>query len=302
MNIRSILFLALALVVAGGTAFFARSWLLGNRTVVTAPVEAPAPQPAVQVLVAAQNLVAGQFVQARDLKWQRWPEEGLNEEYARKDVRPMEDFVGAVVRSAVVSGQPITDSRVVHPGDRGFLAAVLTPGLRAVSVPVNATTGISGFVFPGDLVDVLLTAKFASEDEEGKRNTRYFSETLLTAVRVLAIDQKIENEKGDVKPVKTVTLEVNAKHAEHIAIGLELGSLTLSLHSLAKDQKDIEPALAQVKLGGLIPHGGGRGRSFTMDNEVFHLLGSRAKGEEKEIVNVLRGSKTDESPIKGSQP
>jgi pilus assembly protein CpaB len=236
------------------------------------------------------------------VKWQPWPKDGLNSEYVVKGGKHSEkDFVGAVVRSAIVAGQPITDHRVVHPGDRGFLAAVLTPGLRAVSVPVNPTTGISGFVFPGDLVDVLLTVKFSSEDDKGKRHTRYLSETLLTGVRVLAIDQRTENADGEVKPVKTVTLEVSPKHAETIAIGLELGSLTLSLHSLAREAATADPKALKVKLAEMVPDGGKRGSSFTLDGQIFHMLAPGGHGG-RDQVSVLRGGEASSSSAKGSRP
>jgi Flp pilus assembly protein CpaB len=70
----------------------------------------------------------------------------------------IESLVGTVVRNAVTAGQPLTQGSIVKPGDRGFLAAALGPGMRAVTVPVSALTGVAGFVFPGDRVDLVLTA------------------------------------------------------------------------------------------------------------------------------------------------
>lgn len=301
MNMRSVALLVVALVVAGFTAFFARSWILAERAAILASVpEQTEELPATQVLIAKEELHAGSFVRPKNLKWQTWPEDGLTEEYVVKGKRTITDFEGAVVRRAISVGQPITDSLVVHPGDRGFLAAVLTPGMRAVSVPVNATSGISGFVFPGDWVDVVLTMRVNVEDNEtGKAGTkaRHFSETLLTNVRVLAIDQKTENQEGQATVAKTATLEVSPKQAEKIALGLELGNLSLSLLSLAREEGDFAllarnamPDQKKDKKDGV--EKAKNERSYTMDREITYpqvLLGSR-----KQEINVLRGGKDAE--------
>ena len=165
---------------------------------------------------------------------------------------------------------------MVHAGDRGFLAAVLEPGSRAVSVPVNAASGIAGFVFPGDQVDVILTMGVRAKDEDGVNQTRFFSRTLLAGIRVLAVDQKIESENGAVEVAKTATLEVTPKQAEKVALALEMGGLSLSLHSLARERAD--NAERQAK------------GSYTLDSEVsFAGLG----GPVKRGVNVIRGDQAE---------
>ncbi len=217
MSARTLLLILLALVTATFTAFYARNWMQAQRAAILASGAQPAAvqaAPAALVLVTNKALPAGSFLKADHLKWQAWPEDGVIDSYAVKGKREEKDFVGAVVRTAIAVGEPLTDARVVHPGDRGFLAAVLEPGKRAVSVPVNATTGISGFVFPGDWVDVILTVRFrVVEDGEAKGEPRYFSETLLTDVRVLGVDQAVENKKGEPAVAKTATLEVDPKQA-----------------------------------------------------------------------------------------
>ncbi len=181
--------------------------------------------------------------------------------------------------------------------DRGFLAAVLNPGMRGVSVPVNATSGIAGFVFPGDWVDIILTIRVNEKSEEsGNNRTRYFSETLLTDVRVLAVDQNIENEKGEVNVAKTATLEVTTKQAEMIAIALEMGSISLSLHSLAREQDRFARMARDI---GADPGETTETRSYTTDYDIYYMLGE-PDGIEKEggrsrkkTVNVLHGEKAD---------
>ncbi|MBC8159446.1 MAG: Flp pilus assembly protein CpaB [Alphaproteobacteria bacterium] len=291
MTLRTVILLVLALVSAVSTAFYARNWLNSERAAMLAnvPAEAVPAAPATLVLVAAENLAAGNFVKAEDLKWQAWPEEGVIDSYSVKGKRDMNDFVGAVVRASVSSGEPLTDARIVHPGDRGFLAAVLEPGKRAVSVPVNATSGIAGFVFPGDWVDVILTVKFRTETEKGKTKERYFSETLLNDIRVLAIDQTLENAEGEVSVAKTATLEVAPKQAEKIAIALEMGVLSLSLHSIAREQDHFSQVARDI---GADPTETAPKKSYTMDNDVYYMRDKMGGGttRKKKQIHVLRGS------------
>ncbi|MBT3360476.1 MAG: Flp pilus assembly protein CpaB [Rhodospirillales bacterium] len=292
MTLRTVLLLVLALVSAASTAFYARNWLNSERAAMMAlvPAESAPVAPANLVLVAAQDLSAGNFVKEDDLKWQAWPEEGVIDSYSVKGEREITDFVGAVVRTGVSGGEPLTDARVVHPGDRGFLAAVLEPGKRAVSVPVNATSGIAGFVFPGDWVDVILTVRFRTETDEGKSQERYFSETLLNDIRVLAIDQAVENADGEVSVAKTATLEVDPKQAEKIAIALEMGALSLSLHSIAREQDRFARVARQI---GADPVEATVKKSFTMDSDVYYMHDTPfggGKTRKKKQINVLRGS------------
>jgi pilus assembly protein CpaB len=297
MTLRSVLLLLLAAAAAGFTALYARGWLEAQRT---AQLEEsvdlmPAGQAfsATLVLVAKETLPAGAFVKAENLRWQAWPEEGVDEAYVVKGKRSPEDFAGAVVRGTIGSGQPITEDRVVHPGDRGFLAAVLEPGKRAVSVPVNATSGISGFVFPGDWVDVILTVRLRGKDEEGEGTTRFFSETLLSDIRVLAIDQTVENVEGEATVAKTATLEVTPKQAEKIALALEMGSLSLSLHSLARDRLLMGGEATDLLASGSDAESR---RSYTLDTDVYYMreaLFGPAAGAPRKQVNVLRGDKAE---------
>jgi pilus assembly protein CpaB len=186
----------------------------------------------------------------------------------------------------VVAGEPITALRVVHPGERGFLAAVLEPGKRAVSVPVDATTGISGFIFPADFVDVILTFRYAVNDSSnGGSHPRHYSETLLRDVRVLAMDQRVENEDGTAKVAKTATLEVTPRQAQAIALGLQLGSISLSLRSLSAEPNKPDGAVASSEETD---------RSYTRDVDVYYMLddsqGTEAPDDETRKVQILRGS------------
>ncbi len=167
MNVRTIALLVAALSTAGGTAFFAKNWIAGQRRAMEAqaPAQSSAAALAVtEVLVAKKDLAAGTFVKPDMLRWQPWPEDGVHKDFLIKGEASEKNFEGAVVRSRLMAGEPITMTRVVQPGEQGFLAAVLEPGKRAVSVPVNASSGVAGLVFPGDLVDVIMTFKTSVKD------------------------------------------------------------------------------------------------------------------------------------------
>ncbi len=253
MNPRTIILLVVALTAAGLTAFFANSWMVAQRAALedhAVPTEAAPAIATVDVLVAKRSLPTGAFIRDGDLTWNAWPEDNIIDDYLVKGKASDADLVGAVTRTRLFAGEPITRSRVVNKGDQGFLAAVLEPDQRAVSIPVDAISGISGFIFPGDFVDVLLTFNQTVSDEASDRSsTRYFSQTLLNRVRILAIDQTVENPDGGAAQVaKTATLEVSPKQAEKIAVALEIGSLSLSLHSIVLEEPKIDTLIRQASL------------------------------------------------------
>ncbi len=284
LNPRTLLLAVAALATAGLTAFLVQGWIANQRALLLAqrPVEAPREQPN-QILVAKQDLPAGTFVKPEHLQWRAWPADGLDASFVRKSEDAMNAFTGAVVRKGIVAGEPITVKRVVKAGERGFLAAVLSPGMRAVSVKVNAASGISGLVFPGDRVDLILSHKIKSQDAK-TRSVRSVSETVLTNVRVLAIGQITDDQKGKPIVAKTATLEVWPKQAEVVAVVIELGKLSLSLRRLAKTDDEIK------RNGKPQPYKNGRAHSYTRDSDVSRLIGA-ANGN-LHTVEVIQGSKS----------
>jgi pilus assembly protein CpaB len=289
INFRTILLLVLALSAAGGAALFARNWMAAQQATAhrhASAAEKPNAVSTTEVLVAAKDLPTGSFLRSEHLTWKTWPQDAISADYIVRGKGTEKDFEGAVARSRVVAGEPITALRVVHPGERGFLAAVLEPGKRAVSVPVDATTGISGFIFPADFVDVILTFRYAVNDSSnGGGHPRHYSETLLRDVRVLAMDQRVENEDGTAKVAKTATLEVTSRQAEAIALGLQLGSVSLSLRSLSAEPDKPDSAVASSEETD---------RSYTRDVDVYYMLddsqGTEAPDDETRKVQILRGS------------
>ena len=200
-----------------------------------------------KVLVARKALPVGTIVDAESLTFQAWPKELVQNAYYTEGApeSDMQKLIGTVVRNPITAGQPLTKGTLVGPDDRGFLAAALGPGMRAVTVPVSATTGVAGFVFPGDRVDMVLTQDVTGG---GDGPPLKVSETIVRNLRVLATDQRFDSKdeegKTIVKPFATVTLEATPRIAEKIAVAQSVGSLSLSLRSIADNTAELERAVA----------------------------------------------------------
>jgi pilus assembly protein CpaB len=250
MDVKKIALLVGALLIAAVTAVMAKNLFTGA----SAPeANAAAVPQGPKILVARKPLSVGTIVDAESFTFQPWPAELMQQAYFAEGAPDADasKLVGMVVRNAITAGQPLTRGTLVGPQDRGFLAAALGPGMRAITVKVNDTTGVAGFVFPGDRVDIVLTQEIeASGSEQPFRS----AETIVRNVRVLAVDQRLESKGDDGKPlVKTfenVTLEVTPVLAEKIAVADKSGDISLSLRSLADTTAELERLVAsgQVKL------------------------------------------------------
>lgn len=229
MNIRSLILVVAALFIAGLTAVLARN-LMSGAGGSGAPGTASAESNSPKILVAATPLPVGHILEAANVRWQKWPKESLDQAYFVEGQATIEKLVGKVVRYTVTPGQPVTQATLVGPGERGFLAAVLSPDMRAITVSISDTSGVAGFVFPGDRVDLVLTHEVERQDMP----TLKISETVLRNVRVLAVDQRTSDAVDEPKVGRTVTLEVTPKLVEKISVMQRLGSLSLSLRPLAQ--------------------------------------------------------------------
>lgn len=245
MDVKKVALLVGALVIAVVTAVMAKNMFAGAgaRQAAAAPVVPVGPK----ILVAKKALPVGTIVDADSLTWQPWPKELVQGAYyteGQPDAN-VQKLLGTVVRYQITAGQPLTRGALVGPEDRGFLAAALGPGMRAVTVPVNAATGVAGFVFPGDHVDLVLTQQVAGG---GDGPPLKVSETIVRNVRVLATDQRFtdkdEDGKTQVKTFNNVTMEVTPKIAEKISVAQSVGTLSLSLRSIADDTSDLEREVA----------------------------------------------------------
>ncbi|MEP6784267.1 MAG: Flp pilus assembly protein CpaB [Sphingomonadales bacterium] len=250
MEPKKIALLVGAVVVALVTALLARQMFVSS----AAPVASAAPQifaapKGPKVLVATRALPAGTILEDNSYKYQPWPKDLLQGAYYVQDEGKTDVVAlrGSVVRNPIAAGQPITVGSVVQPGDRGFLAAALGPGMRAITVAVRTETSVAGFVFPGDRVDLMLTQTVAGGGEGGGPPLKT-TETIMRNLRVLATDQRTssEDEKGqkEVKQFQTVTLEVTPRIGEKIAVAQTIGTLSLSLRPLAESTAELERAIA----------------------------------------------------------
>jgi pilus assembly protein CpaB len=313
MRLRTILLLFVAIGIAGGTIILTRSWLAAQRAAEVAEASPMAlPTPAKSVLVARSGLQRGQILKPDDLIWQIWPEGALDKNYVLLGTRTPESFAGSVARNPVSAGEPITEAKIVLPGNRGFLAAVLKPGMRAISVPVTVTSGISGFIFPGDQVDLLITYLVPVTGTPAAGGSSYehkASETVLHDVRVIAIDQRLETKAGEALVAHTATLEVTPKQSEIIALASEIGKLSLSLRSLVSVSAEAPlPAGQMVDATSPAPPAdsrvSGAPPTVTVDSEVSPLLPKSLQGgnhSDTGAVTILRGSgKKEDVPV--SQP
>ncbi len=158
MNPRALILIALAGVAFILVFFLTRAFLANNNTQPAAPVSQPVVEaPAVEVLVATIDLPVGTIVNQEHFVEQGWPETLINDAYYHVGGDNPIDLVGKVVRNPIQAGTPMTRSALVAPGERGFMAAILNPGMRAVTISLNAQSSIGGFIYPGDRVDVILT-------------------------------------------------------------------------------------------------------------------------------------------------
>ena len=237
--------IVVALLAAGGTAFFVKRFLSSQKQAQTeAVVEAPSSK--TLVLVAAGGLPAGKTITSSDIRWQEWSESGTHKTFVvsrTKDKKLEEEFIDAIVRRGIAEGTPITAKMVAKRDGPGFLAVALDPGMLAFAVGVTAVTGAAGFILPGDHVDVILTHDVTKSLPKSMAETtiasgalsKFAAETVVTGVRVLAIDQKFDDFQDKAAVAKTVTLELTPKQAQTLAVASSMGGLSLALRSLASE-------------------------------------------------------------------
>lgn len=278
MNGRTLLLVLIAIVISVVTVYLVK----GQSTT----------DAGTKILVAANDIPIGSFIHSdKDLTWVAWPQASLQPSYITPDTNHIEDFNGAVARRSIVSGEPITTASTVRANEGGFMSAVLAPGMRAASIAVSLTSGNAGFLFPGDKVDLILTHKIIGKDSG---DNVLASETFIEDVRVLAIDQMLDNPENKAVVAKTITLEVTPKQAEMINVATSLGTISVSLRSLSNAnaskssantpaaQKDVPAPVATP-----VPSG-----NYSTDNDVSKLMGD--KGAVRAKVSVYHGNAAEQ--------
>jgi len=223
-----VLFIAIA---AGGVAA-----LLAGRSEQAPPPPAPVAQlETADVLVANTEIGMGTSVPAEDLRWQTWPAAAASANFIRKSERPdaITQLAGSIARAPFSDGEPIREAKLIHASGSGYMAAILPTGMRAVSTDISPETGAGGFILPNDHVDVILTRRDRDAEQANGGVEAHVAETILTNVRVLAVDQTVEEKNGQRVVVgKTATLELSPQLAERLTLAHQLGTLSLALRSL----------------------------------------------------------------------
>jgi pilus assembly protein CpaB len=253
MRVARSVVLAVALV-SGLAAAFVAVKMTGNRQVAVTPAPvAEIPQVETEdVLVANRDLAMGNTVKGPDLTWQPWPRNNVHESYITRTAKPnaLEDLSNSIARAQIMSGEPIREARLIQSGRTSIMAAILTPGMRAMAIEVRAVSSAGGFIFPNDRVDVILTRVAPKSNGDP-----YQSETILHNIKVLAIDQTISESRGETAVVakNTATLELTPRQSELLAQAAQSGTIQLALRSL-RDQK-VDPIAADDPLGPATPSG-----------------------------------------------
>jgi pilus assembly protein CpaB len=187
---------------------------------------------AVQVLVAKSDIALGQVANDQSFRWQDWPKDAVSPSFITSSAKPqaLRDFAGRIARTPILSGEPITESKVVKLGEGGVLAAILPPGMRAISTKIDPKTAVANLILPNDHVDVILTQR-----KRGKNGVEEIvSDTLFRNVRILAIGQQVEVKEGKKSAEGAVaTMELTPKQSELLALANTMGEISLALRSVA---------------------------------------------------------------------
>jgi len=250
----------IVVLAIAGVAGLAATYLASSSTTdhKPAPVAPVVQLPTVEVLVAKSDIGLGQSVKPEDVQWQRWPAETASNGFMRRDTNAdaMKDVIGSIARAPFIIGEPIREQKLVKANGSGFMAAILPAGVRAISTEITPETGAGGFILPGDRVDVILSKRDKNPDRVG--SDVVVTETLLSNVRVLAIDQAPKEKDGSNSLVgKTATLELKPEQAETLARARQSGTLSLALRSIA----DINDNTVETSTNGQAPK---RGESISV--------------------------------------
>ena len=229
MNIARVVVLIIALSAGGVAAYLAR----GTEENPRAAAEPVVNLPTVEVLVAKSDIGLGQPVKPEDLQWQAWPASTAGNNLVNRASRAeaITEIAGSIARSPFIAGEPIREQKLVKANGSGFMAAILSSGMRAISTEISPETGAGGFILPNDRVDVILTKR--EKNPERSTGDGVQSEIILSNIRVLAIDQAPKEKDGINTLVgRTVTLELKPEHAETLVRSRQIGTLSLALRSI----------------------------------------------------------------------
>ena len=270
MSVRQLIVLGVALLAAVGALFMVRG-MSGHPAQTATPLVA---ELGPRVLVASKDVLAGVALQPGDLEWRQWTPTALSPNFSEEseDAKAVETYTGAVARQALLAGEPVIAERVVKPGEQGFMAALVKPGLRAVAIAISADNAVAGFIMPNDRVDIILTRKVQIAGAGGASSEEARSDIILQNVRVLAIEETFRRPTGEEAddPIRgdTATLELSARDAETLALADELGDVSLALRGVENDGSQSTSASQARRNAGVMA------QSASGDEIRVHAFGS----------------------------
>ncbi|NQW02351.1 MAG: Flp pilus assembly protein CpaB [Rhodospirillales bacterium] len=252
MRILIVGLIVLALSVAGISTY-----LIKNFSTPTAieELEKQAKPKVNQILIATRAFNPGEKIVPDMISWLPWPDESMSEHFISVDEEDLKNdrtqkVIGSYVRHPVQAGEPILTSKLFKDDAAGFLPGLLDKGMRAISIPVTEQTGVAGFILPGNHVDLILVHNKGSEALKKKTikteddltqpiqvlNTT--TETILSNIKVIAVNQVVGKIEGQSLIGKTLTLELTAKQVEIVMTARSMGQLTVSLRDVSAESKE----------------------------------------------------------------
>lgn len=230
MRKSALVILGVGLFAAVGAGYLAYN-LVNQKPTQQAAAPAAQKVKTTDILVAKTDIKMGTRIKAENFEWQAWPDSSLSPTYITKKKKPkaINELVGSVARSIIYQHEPVRQAKLVN-AESGFMSAILPKGQRAVATSISQNTSAGGFILPNDRVDVVVT-----KEREGDKNKSYITEVILENIRVLAIDQVIEEKDGESSVVgSTATLQLSPQQVEILAVAQETAErISLTLRSIA---------------------------------------------------------------------
>lgn len=268
-----IILFVLALVAAGVATYLAKQFIASQQAPV-AQNEPAIPTGTEEILVASRDINPGEVVAGADFKWELWPQASIDPRFFLHTAKvtgtdgqshePVEGLTGMIAKRSIMLGEPISQQMLIKQGDSSVAAANLAPGMRAVALAVSAATGVAGLILPNDRIDVLMSGNLRGITQlQGRTDliAQFATETIVKDARVLAVDRKMAHDakEGIGEDARVITLEVTPQEAERLITANQIGQLTITLRSLAKDPNystnqtytmDIQASKAMASLVG----------------------------------------------------
>ncbi len=276
-----VLILILAAAAAVAAALLVRNMANQPEPEAAAPVVVEQKVPMVKVLLAARDMQRGELLTAADMVWADWPVDALNPLFYNDRDMPgaMMDLSGAAVRNEIFDSEPILPQKLVEKGETGYMAALVSPGMLGVAIEVSPESASGGFILPDDRVDIIVTYTVEVPEANGGTEEVTVSQTVLSNVRVLAIDQTFrQNEAGAYTPGSVATIELDPADTEVLMLAQSTGQLSLALRSFSDARRDGKDVISnREEYLALASPGGAGGENNRMSGAIMVVRNGEAR-------------------------